>query len=98
MASAMEVEIAAPYINVQCITEFQTILTNMGHPQPPTIICTYNKTACGIFTGTMKQNKSKAIDMRFNCLKDCGCEEKQLQLKWAPGSENLANYTTKYQP
>ena len=42
----------------------------MGHPQPLTVICTDNKTACGIVNGTMKEQHSKAIDMRFHWLKD----------------------------
>lgn len=29
-------------------------LQDMGHPQPPTPICTNNSSACGIINGTMK--------------------------------------------
>ena len=81
MASAMEADIAALYINAQRIMDFQTDLIDMGHPLPPTVLCTDSKTACGIITGTMKQKRSKAIDMRFNWFKDCVCEQKQLQIK-----------------
>ena len=77
----MEVKIVTLYINAQCNMEFQTILTNIGHPQPSKVLYTDSKTACGIVTSTMKQKQSKAIDMRFNWLRDCICEEKQLQIK-----------------
>ena len=89
---------AALYINAQRIMESGTTLIDMGNPQPPTVLCTDIKTACGIITGTMKQKQSKAIDMQFNWLKYCVCEQTQLQIKRATGSENLANYTTKHHP
>ena len=68
----------------------------MGHPQPPTLICTDNKTASGILNGTMKQKRSKAIDMRFHWLKQKATENKEITVTWAPGSKNLADYTTKH--
>ena len=61
MASAMEAKIVAQYINAQRIMEFQTILTDMGHPQPPTVIRMDYKTACGIVNGTMKQNNPRPL-------------------------------------
>ena len=61
MASAMEVEIAALYINAQVVIVFCQTLIDIGHPQPPIIICTNNKTTCGIVNGTMKQRRSKPI-------------------------------------
>ena len=54
MASAMEAEIASIYLNAQLIVKRRQTLINMGHPQPPKLICTNNKTACGILDGTMK--------------------------------------------
>ena len=47
-----------------------TTLEELGHPQPPTPIKTDNTTANGIINGTVKQQRSKAIDMRFYWLKD----------------------------
>ena len=67
----------------------------MGHPQPPTPIKTDNTTARGIITGTIKQKRSKAIDMRFYWLKD-RFEQKQFDYVWGPGIENLADYPTKH--
>ena len=55
MTSAMEAEVAAMYGNAKKVIEFRQILTDMGHPQPPTIMRTDNQTACGVITETMKQ-------------------------------------------
>ena len=68
----------------------------MGHPQPPTLIRMDNKTECCILDDTMKQKCSKAIDMRFHWLKDTIKNHKQLNLKWASGTENLADYFSKH--
>ena len=96
MASAMEAEIAAMYMNAQLLVGFRQTLEDMGHPQPPTLIRTDNKTACGIMDGTMKQKRSKAIDMRFHWLKDRVTNHKQFKIQWASGKENLADYFSKH--
>ena len=96
MASAMEAKIAALYLNATLIIEYRQTLEEMGHPQPPTVIRTDNKTAHGILTGTMKQKRSKAIDMRFHWLKDRTNNQNQIQIKWSPGLTNLADYFTKH--
>ena len=54
MGSAMEAEIRAMYMNAQKLVVYRRTLTDMGHPQNPTLIRTDNKTACGILTGTMR--------------------------------------------
>jgi hypothetical protein len=40
-------------------------LEELGHPQPPTAIQTDNECANGIANDTVKQRRSKAMDMRF---------------------------------
>ena len=70
-------------------------LIELGHPQPPTPLKTDNSTATGILTGTIKQKRSKAIDMRFYWLKD-RVKQRQFDVYWAPGLNNLADYTTKH--
>jgi hypothetical protein len=70
-------------------------LIEIGHPQPPTPIKTDNTTARGIITGTIKQKRSKAIDMGFYWLKD-RFEQEQFDYVWGPGIENLADYPTKH--
>ena len=98
MASAMEAKIGALYKNAKLIIEYQKTLEEMGHPQPPTIVQTDNKTACGIVHGTMKQKRSKAIDMRYHWLKDRVNNHKQLDIRWAPGILNLGDYPLKHHP
>ena len=67
----------------------------MGHPQLATPLTTDNITAEGIMNGTLKQKRSKSIDMRFNWLKD-RVKRKQFAVTWAPGKYNLADYPTKH--
>lgn len=43
----------------------------------------------------MKQQKSKAMDMRFYWLRDC-VQQRQFIIYWRPGTENLADYFTKH--
>ena len=42
----------------------------MGHPQSPTRIQVYNTTANEFVNKTLKQKRSKAIDMRFYRMQD----------------------------
>ena len=70
MASVAESEVASLFMNVQEAVFTRTCLIEMGHPQPATKMKTDNMTAQGILTGTIKQKRSKAIDMRFYWLKD----------------------------
>ena len=69
MSSAVECEIGSLFPNVQEIFPLRNACIEMGHPQPrpptPTPLHTDNSTANGIINVTMKQKRSKAIDMRF---------------------------------
>jgi hypothetical protein len=56
---------------------------------------TDNSTACGIANKTVKQQRSKSIDMRFYWLCD-RVKQGQFKIFWAPGSVNLANFYTKH--
>ena len=67
----------------------------MGHPQPPTPDQVDNSTACGIANDTIKQRRSKAIDIRFYCVQD-QVNQKQFHVYWKPGQQNLADYVTKH--
>ena len=48
----------------------------------------------GIMNKTVKQEQSKAMDMRFYWLQD-RVEEGQFRVYWAPGKYNLADYFSK---
>ena len=49
----------------------------------------------GAMNGTIKQQRSKTIEMRFCWLKD-RAEQGQFKIHWAPGDENWADYFTKH--
>ena len=70
MASAAEAEIGAIFHNGQEAAPIRTTLQELGHPQPPTPIRVENSTAEGFSNGTIKQKRSKVIDMRFYWIQD----------------------------
>jgi hypothetical protein len=95
LASAAEAEVAACFLNAQDACMVRSTLADLGHPQPPTPIQTDNQCAQGILTNTVKQKRSKAIDMRFYWLND-RISQKQFHVHWAPGLSNMADYFTKH--
>ena len=84
-------------MNAQLAAPMRTTLEELGHPQPPTPMKTDNTTANGIINGTVKQQRSKAIDMRYYWLKD-RVEQGQFKIFWEPGDANWADYFTKHHP
>ena len=97
MASAAEAKVGALYTNARKGEELRTALEEMGHPQPPTPIMTDNTTANGIVNDTVKQRRSRAIDMRFYWLKD-RCQQGHFQVYWRPREENYGDYHTRHHP
>ena len=69
-SSAMETEVAATFYNAKEALTFRVTLAEMGHPQPPTPMEVDNETATGSLKSTMKQKRSKAVDMRFYWVRD----------------------------
>ena len=66
----------------------------MGHPQGHTPIQTDNSTANGIPNNTIKQQRSRAIDIRYHWVNDL-VKQGHFHIFWAPGSKNLVDYYTK---
>jgi hypothetical protein len=95
LASATEAELGACFFNAKEGVMIRIILDEMGHPQPTTPIQVDNSCAAGIANDTVKQRRSKAIDMRFYWLKDRECQG-QFHIHWRSGKENLADYQTKH--
>jgi hypothetical protein len=95
MSSAAEAKIGALCLNAKVATVIQTTLTEMGHPQPASPMETENSTASGIMNQTVKQVRSKAIDMRFYWVRD-HVEQGHFRIYWAPGVKNIADYFTKH--
>ena len=83
-------------MNAKLVVPIQQALIEMGHSQPATKRNTYNSTADGFVNNTIKQNRSKAIDMRFYWLKDCQQQQQQFNIYWDNGKNNFADYVTKH--
>jgi hypothetical protein len=69
VASAAESEVGACFHNAQGGAPLGVTLTELGHIQPPTPLRTDNSTAFGILNKTIKQKRSKAMDMIYHWLK-----------------------------
>jgi hypothetical protein len=95
VASAAESEVGACFHNAQSGAPLRVTLTELGHTQPLTPIRTDNSTAFGILNETIKQKRSKAMDMRYHWLND-RVRQKQFDVYWRPGRENLGDYHTKH--
>jgi hypothetical protein len=70
VASAAEAEIGALFHNAQDACTLRQTLIELGHLQPPTPLQTDNQCADGIINKTVKQTRSKAIDMRYYWLRE----------------------------
>jgi hypothetical protein len=95
MSSAAEAEIEAVFINAKEGAVLRKTLEELGHKQPPTPMETDNTTATGYSNGTIKQKRTKAMDMRFYWIKD-RVNQGEFKIYWGPGFQNLADYFTKH--
>jgi hypothetical protein len=95
VASAAESEVGACFHNAQSGAPLRVTLAEMGHTQPPTPLRTDNSTAFGILNETIKQKRSKSMNMRYHWLAD-RVRQKQFDVYWRPGRENLGDYHTKH--
>ena len=95
MSSAPEAEIAAAFLTAKDAMPIRAALIEMGYPQPATPLHTDNSTAHGFLNETIKQKRTKAIDMRFWWLVD-RVRQKHITVHWSPGSTNLVDYFSKH--
>ena len=95
LSSAAEAEFGALFHNTKEATPLRTTLEELGHPQPPTPVLVDNSTAVGLANDTVTQRRSRAIDMRFNWVRD-RVNQQQYHVYWAPAHHNLADYFTKH--
>jgi hypothetical protein len=93
-AAASEAEMAGVFHNARDGVPIRTTLEELGWKQDPTLIDTDNSTAEGFSNDTIKQRRSKAIDMRYYWVQD-RCKQKQFLVYWAPGIKNRADYFSK---
>ena len=54
-----------------------------------------NTTPVGFINNTIKQKRSKEIDIRFYWIRDC-TRQGEFKIYWAPRSTNLGDYHTKH--
>jgi hypothetical protein len=97
LSSAAEAELGALFHNGKEACPLRIALEEMGHPQPATPMATDNSTASGIATDTVKQKRSKAIDMRFYWIRD-RVRQGQFHIFWNKGKTNRADYFSKHHP
>jgi hypothetical protein len=95
LSSATEAEFGALFYNGKECAMLRTTLADMGHPQPATPIQTDNSCAAGIINDTVKQRRSKAMDMRFYWIKD-RTKQGHFLIHWRRGADNLGDYHTKH--
>jgi hypothetical protein len=95
LSSAAEAELGALFHNGKEACPLCIALAEMGHPQPATPMATDNSTASGIATDTVKQKRSKAVDMRFYWIRD-RVRQGQFQIYWSKGLTNRADYFSKH--
>ena len=84
MGSAAEAEIGAGYVNSQDCVLIRITQEEMGHNQPPTPIQVDNNTSASFANGTMKQKRSKSIDMIFT---GCKTGQHRASLNYIEGRE-----------
>jgi len=86
VSSAAEAEYAALFENGKAGILERTTLEELGHKQGPTRIRTDNSTACGIANNSVKQQRSRAMDMRFHWIRD-RVDQNQFEVTWEPGKD-----------
>ena len=94
VSSAGEAEYAALFAGAQHAASLRNILADLGYPQPPTVIMCDNTCAIGIATDSIKQKRSKAIDMRFHWVRD-RVRQGQFTISYIKSTDNVADYFTK---
>ncbi len=96
VASAGEAEyvICRPLCWSKHAASLRTILADLGHPQLPTILMCDDTCAMGIATDSIKQKRSKSIDMRFHWVRD-RVRQGQFLISHIRTDLNVADYFTK---
>ena len=95
LSSATEAKTGVLFYNAKDAAPIRIALQEMGHAQTATLLQTDNACAAGIVNDTVKQRRSKAMDMRFYWVKD-RVAQGQYTVHWRQGTDNLADYSTKH--
>ena len=97
MSSAAEAELGTMFVNAREAIPARKALEGLGYKQPRAPMQIDNSTAVGIANDTVKQKRSKAIDMRYYWIRD-RVRQGQFRILWKKGSLNKADYFTKHHP
>jgi hypothetical protein len=97
VASAAESEVGACFQNAQTAALLRVTLLEVGHNQPATPLITDNSTDYGILNEIIKQKRSKSMEVKYYWLQD-RVRQKQFDVYWLPGKDNLGDYHTKHHP
>eukprot|EP00804_Cyclotella_cryptica_P006570 CCRYP_021177-RA/>CCRYP_021177-RA protein AED:0.47 eAED:0.47 QI:0/-1/0/1/-1/1/1/0/196 len=95
--SIAEAELDALFLNAKEAKIMRLLLEYMGYPQPPTPIHCDNSTTVAIVNISVKQQKSRSMEMRYFWLLD-GHINKLFDFQYHPGLENCAKYPSKAHP
>ena len=94
-ASAAEAELGALFLNLREARIIKLTLEELGHPQDAVSTHCDNTTAVGIANGTVKQQRSRAMEMRYFWV--CDQVKRGLaKVEYHPGQECLADYPSKH--
>jgi hypothetical protein len=96
-ASVGEAEYITAFINAQLGVPERNALAFIGHKQAATPLTCDNQCAVGLANNTVKQVRSKAIDMKYHWVR-YQVQQKQFWLRWQKGVENLADFFSKAHP
>jgi hypothetical protein len=85
LSNAAESELGGLFHNGKEAVPKRITLEELGHPQPATPMVTDNSTDTGIANDSMKQKRSKAMDMRFYRIRD-RVRQGQFLVYWKRGN------------
>jgi hypothetical protein len=92
-----EAEYGGLFTATQRSVPLRNTLAALGYPQPATTAVTDNSVAKGIATGTIKQKRSRSINIAYHWIRD-QVTQGYFNVLWDKGNRNLADYQTKAVP
>jgi hypothetical protein len=97
VASAAESEVGASFQNAQTAAPLHVTLLELRHKKPANPLRKDNSTDYGKFNITIKQKRSKSMDIKYHWLQD-RVRQKQFEVYCLPSKDNLGDYHTKHHP
>ena len=94
-SSAVEAKLGALFLNTRQARIFRLALEELGHAQPPMAINCDNETAVDICNGTVKQQRSRSMEMQYSWVGD-QIKNGVVAVKYVPGAKNMGDYMIKH--